>query len=64
MAGSHMLFNTPARAGAIALFAVAVYRGPRPTQAAAPGYEIQVGVAAPQFPPTIAGISGFIRRFS
>ena len=44
MAGSHMLLNTPTRAGAIALFAVAAFTGPRLAQAAAPGYDIQVGV--------------------
>jgi len=39
-----MLLNTPTRAGAIALFAVAAFTGPRLAQAAAPGYDIQVGV--------------------
>ncbi len=44
MAGSHMLLNTPTRAGVIALFAVAAFTGPYLAQAAAPGYEIQLGV--------------------
>jgi hypothetical protein len=39
-----MLLNTPTRAGAIALFAVAAFADPHLAQAAAPGYEIQVGV--------------------
>jgi hypothetical protein len=44
MAGSHMLPDTLTRAGAMALCAVAAFAGTRPAQAAAPGYEIEVGV--------------------
>ena len=44
MAGSHMLLNTPIRAGGIALCALAAVAGQRPAQAGVPGYEVGVGV--------------------
>jgi hypothetical protein len=39
-----MPLDTPLRAGAIALLAAAVWMGPRLARAAAPGYEIQLGI--------------------
>jgi hypothetical protein len=44
MAGSRMPLDTPLRAGTIALLAAAASMAARPAPAAAPGYEIQVGV--------------------